>query len=588
MSNFIQFYSGLLTAGSGVAGLQTFVDAIFTGAGWQRTQTDAVNFWSEFVPPATETIGDSYIQQRLRVYYANTNIKFGLVNYPIANTAPQMNYIYARNAGAVTPSVNLGGTKAGGSITASFSGTTMTVTGTPPVTLGPGSVISGGTLPANVWITANGTGSGGAGTYTINQSVGTIASNTFTALPFTTISGTLGSAGSTANQNLRTLYDALVAASSDTDVAQFKYSYFPSPIGGANDYIIMERVSISATLAPVVGNAYVNYGTLADPVLANTVSTQEAYIAQNGTFSITVDLVNGTFFYASIFSRSFILTSKTTTALYGPIFASWMPNADALGMVPPKPTWAVFPKAHISEAVIGTTNGTAANPSQSVTFSYGNEWLVQNVWGYSPTSVANAGSSNNATCPSTGGASGPFIGDFDGRFHYGNSVSSYTAYADGIGTFTQSAVADQGNVAYSGAAYAPSNTNGSATVPGIVLDDVFVSLNNDGNEVVSPSPYPTPSGCTLAAAIASTDVMTGAGVVQVNSTSGFPTSNAYFVIGREVFSYTGTTSTTFTGVSRAYNATPADNHAVGDPVQVAWWFVKANGGAMAASTTRPS
>lgn len=591
MSTFVQFYSGLLTAGSGVAGLQTYVDAIFTGAGWQRTRNDTVNFISEFIPPVTETIGDAYIQQRLRVIYATTTISFGMVNFPIANVAPQMDYIHAQTAGAVAAQVNLGGAKTTGSITASSSGSTLTVTGTPGVTLGPGSVITGAGVPANSWIVSNGSGTGGAGTYNMNHSLGTISSETMTATPFTAITGATGTSGSTANQNLRALYDALMAASADTDVAQFNYSYMPAPLGSpSNDYIIAERVAISGTLAPFIVNANVVGGTLADPILSGSLSAQEDWMGTQSVYQITVDLTDGTYFYASIFSRSFVLASKTTTSIYGPIFAAWIPNADALAMVPSKAPWMVFPKAHISEAVFGIINGSAASPAQTATVRYGNSWLVHNLWAYFPSSSQSSGVATAPPDPINGGVAGPFYMDFSSRNHYVSSSDAFTFSVSGLvntSGFTQSAVADQGNIAFVGLGYAPSNTNGQGAVPGMVLDDVFCSLNADGNEVVEPSGYPTPSGCTLATAIAAGTAMTGSGTITVNSTTGFP-SSGYLVMGQEVFNYTGTTSTTFTGVTRAYNATPQTAHYVNDVVQVAWWFVKINGGALATSTTRPS
>ena len=66
------------------------------------------------------------------------------------------------------------------SFTASISGTTMTVTGDSQGFIRPGSYVYGLGLYPGTYITANGTGRGGAGTYTLNTSNGTVASEAMT------------------------------------------------------------------------------------------------------------------------------------------------------------------------------------------------------------------------------------------------------------------------------------------------------------------------------------------------------------------------------------------------------------------------
>jgi hypothetical protein len=61
----------------------------------------------------------------------------------------------------------------------SSSGTTLTVTGTPTGVLQPGSALGTGFLPGTI-IVSNGTGTGGAGTYTINNSQ-TVAAGSYSA-----------------------------------------------------------------------------------------------------------------------------------------------------------------------------------------------------------------------------------------------------------------------------------------------------------------------------------------------------------------------------------------------------------------------
>ena len=73
----------------------------------------------------------------------------------------------------------------------------------------------------------------------------------------------------------------------------------------------------------------------------------------------------------------------------------------------------------------------------------------------------------------------------------------------------------------------------------------------------------------LATKIVSTTGMTGSGTITVDSTTGFSSSGT-LQINDELFTYTGVTSTSFTGVTRAATSTTAANHAVNDVVSESW------------------
>ena len=73
----------------------------------------------------------------------------------------------------------------------------------------------------------------------------------------------------------------------------------------------------------------------------------------------------------------------------------------------------------------------------------------------------------------------------------------------------------------------------------------------------------------IATKIVSTTGMTGSGTITVDSTTGFSSSGT-LQINSEIFTYTGVTSTTFTGVTRAATGTTAANHAVNDVVSESW------------------
>ena len=73
----------------------------------------------------------------------------------------------------------------------------------------------------------------------------------------------------------------------------------------------------------------------------------------------------------------------------------------------------------------------------------------------------------------------------------------------------------------------------------------------------------------LSVKIASDTTMSGSGTITVDSTDGFSSSGT-LQINSEIFTYTGKTTTTFTGVTRATSSTSAAAHAVNDAVSESW------------------
>ena len=73
----------------------------------------------------------------------------------------------------------------------------------------------------------------------------------------------------------------------------------------------------------------------------------------------------------------------------------------------------------------------------------------------------------------------------------------------------------------------------------------------------------------LSQKIVSTTAMSGSGTLNVDSTAGFASSGT-LLINSEEFTYTGITSTTFTGVTRSTSSTTAANHAIDDAVSENW------------------
>ncbi len=77
------------------------------------------------------------------------------------------------------------------------------------------------------------------------------------------------------------------------------------------------------------------------------------------------------------------------------------------------------------------------------------------------------------------------------------------------------------------------------------------------------------SSTELATKIVSSTGMTGSGTITVDSTTGFSSSGT-LQINDEIFTYTGVTSTSFTGVTRSASSTTAADHAVDDVVSESW------------------
>ena len=73
----------------------------------------------------------------------------------------------------------------------------------------------------------------------------------------------------------------------------------------------------------------------------------------------------------------------------------------------------------------------------------------------------------------------------------------------------------------------------------------------------------------LPSVIAADTAMTGSGTITVDSTTGFSSSGT-LQINSEIFTYTGVTATTFTGVTRATSSTSAAAHATNDVVSESW------------------
>lgn len=591
MSTFLHPEAFSIAAGATQATIQSTVDGKLTAQGWQRITYDTVNFISDFIPPVSETTGDGVWRQVARLYYNTADISVSMYDYPIANARSQMYKLWAKTAGAVTPGVSITGTGTY-SITASISGTTLTVTATAGV-LTIGTPITGTGVTAGTYITALGTGTGGTGTYTLNQYM-TVASETMTATSTTYVVGTTGSAGSTANDNLYQLWIAL-ASSSDPNVTTWQYTYLPgASTAGTVDFILMENKTVSASIQPVLANANINGGVQGDPVLAGAPTNHSIAAALLGKYTVTIDRSNGFYVYMSIFSRSFHFGIKTTTNYYGDMFAAWINHADAVAMTPTKPSFLINSACHIMEGIYGLANGTAAAPTETFAVRSPNSFTLSPSWNYNPSNTSTI--TTPYQCNACGGGMIPGIMEnFTANGYYYATVDSFVTqpmalgageYVSSIGNF------DIMTCALVTSTYFPPNLapvgNKCASLSAI-LEDCFVASasNTDVNEVTAVAGLQQPAGITLQQNLDSTTAYT---TLLLNTVAGLASTGTNFVVlNQEVFSYTGVSGgNTLTGVTRGYNGTPQKYHFIGDSVLQGGWFIKLNGSYLFAGLLRPT
>lgn len=194
------------------------------------------------------------------------------------------------------------------SFTASISGTTMTVTGVASGTIVVGQVINGTGVTAGTVITALGTGTGGAGTYTVSVSQ-TVASTTITivGLDFLNIpswvrritvmvssyavtSGTLLIRLGTSSGIVSTGYAGSAGTyinGNTTDTGGISAG-FPFTAADSNGHGVVVLTNISANIWMAAGNfnnAGNRTGTLCGSVTLGSVLTQLRVVAGTGTFS---------------------------------------------------------------------------------------------------------------------------------------------------------------------------------------------------------------------------------------------------------------------------------------------------------------
>ena len=165
---------------------------------------------------------------------------------PTGVTADAPYYVYNRTGTTYNLSTNTGTSltatmNAGATATlSSIAGNTLTVTGTVTGLLSVGQVITGGTISANTSITALGTGVGGIGTYTVNNSQ-TVASTTITAV------STPGVV-------------TVTTAPSNGNIVSFSTTgTLPTGIVAGTSYYVINRTSTTFQISATSGGTAINF-----------------------------------------------------------------------------------------------------------------------------------------------------------------------------------------------------------------------------------------------------------------------------------------------------------------------------------------
>lgn len=394
-----------------------------------------------------------------------------------------------------------------------------------------------------------------------------------------TVTGAMGSSGSTANDNLQALFYALKDSANGT-IMGWDYWY-----NGTDTIICTNKTK--TTMKTCSGNANVNYYAHGASVLSGA---RSGFVNVDTTYaySVTVDLTNGFVYYMDVFSRTFKLSTKCLSGKYGPIFASYVDHDEAMASLPDSGfcTPIELMVGGIGEATVRVTH------AWTVGTAYGNKTITS-----SQTAVG-IGSYDNtpdwhpftgAGIPQTPIDAGLCYSNQFGGSIYGDTHPLYEFGFSSTGTYFDTAY----KVIPMGAPVVAANMGRQVSVrftPRRPLPDVFRWNGTEPDETCAMATLVSPPGLngvgiTLGAALDATTSYTS---ILLSTTTGLPSAGGV-TIGLEEFAYTGTSGgNTITGVTRAQNGTTAARHFIGDNVQPVVWFMKINQGAICAGSTKPS
>ena len=403
-----------------------------------------------------------------------------------------------------------------------------------------------------------------------------------------TVTGAVGSAGSTANDNLRALYYAL-RDSANATITGWGHDY------NGTDTIICTNKTIGAMVA-CSGNANVTYSPHAASVLAGARSGFVIQDAANG-YSVPMDLTQGFVYYMEIYSRSFSLSTKTLGGTTGQVFASYIDHSEAMAVMPDSPFCTPI------ELVIGSAGESGpvgrgrlthwwAIPSQYANHTIPSQQTTYKMADADPTPEFN---------PWTGAANPRVVTDaplnYTG-YSYSLMMPEQTLSKLGLvsgpsainGAFRVTPLGFIGSVyvfdSNSGANPAGGYANSARFLPAFNLPDInkWTGTEPDETSAMSRVQPPPSSYPTLAQAL---DTTTAYSSITLSSTAGLSATGGDLIIGMEQIHYTGISGANVTGVSMAQNGTVRERHFIGDVVSPVVWFLKINNGAICCGPTKP-
>lgn len=409
-----------------------------------------------------------------------------------------------------------------------------------------------------------------------------------------TVTGATGTAGSTAAQNLRALYEAL-RDSADGSITDWDYYWVPEngTLVDQSAYIIMQRKTVNATKITVTVNANVtkitaltanNYMGVQSAGQFQPFGFQSGHVTTAKT--VTIDLINGFVYYMTIFSRTFLIGTKTNAGYSGPIFATYIDHATAMAGLPNSP-WVTPIELLIGK--MDESRGVSATV-QAVRLTH--------VWRFGENGVSLSGAPSAMSAdagPYTG--SHPWYGIAAPRVWMDRMTwSQYnSAYLDAD---AQSLCATTGNSTTdlfldgvpvvpmglpSGRSYDGSTNYGTYVFQGAQLPDIFRSTTSFTDEVL----HLVEMDSIQTTLVGNLDATTAYTTLNLADASGLQTAG-FVVINREIFQYTGKSGNQLTGVTRGKYGSKQVKHYNLDTVRQGAWFVKIKEAAMFAGWQKPS
>lgn len=397
-----------------------------------------------------------------------------------------------------------------------------------------------------------------------------------------TVLGAMGSAGSSANDNLQALYYALMDSTDPTITA---WSFFYDGNG-----TLICTAKTPAAMVACSGNANVNYFAHAQSVLAGARSGFANIDATYG-YSVTVDLTNGFVYYMDVFSRTFTLSTKCLSGVTGPIFASYADHTEALAVTPAGPCTPMELWVGRSDAASGLATARSTH-----WFGIGTRYFQWAVPAVETTTTVNPLSYGDSH-PFTGAIGTNQVSDVCNGYCNGATLGSgdpvnfgeLTAVNSTPGTFSTTLASYRIAPVMASALAWPNTVTYSYTyrfMEAVNLPDIRKWHGTEPNET-SVICYVQPALASYPTLAQALDATTAYSSILLSSTAGLP-SQGTVIIGSEEITYTGTSGgNTLTGTTMGANGSPRARHFVGHTVYPGTWFLKVNNGAVCCGPTKP-